>query len=350
MATSQTHYQVLNVPRNASQDAIKQAYRKKIRDNHPDHFEGEIARLRKAGNSARVYALQQRMQKAARTTQRLNEAYAVLSDTARRRDYDLTLAAHTNAKIERERYQRYEASYEKGRRTVKERSHHNAHNPHAPKPMRDGKVPWVIMGVLVVASLMTFSFLTNFLDVVDHTPFTTYVPRNATAEGVVNANDLQATSSARRATEVRRTQAAIAPTSTPRSLASNLASGIALLEIGQYDLALEPLSQAIEQNPQDPIAYMMRGQAYTQLAQNDDDRAHLARAIADYSNAINLDDTLADAYRARGTAFYGLFTQTNEAEAAQQARADFTTFLDLGGEADDALRAMLDVLETSQDA
>lgn len=63
------HYQVLQVRRDASPEVIAAAYRRLMKDAHPDAG-GDTARAR-----------------------RLNAAYEVLSDVAARQRYDLTLAA-----------------------------------------------------------------------------------------------------------------------------------------------------------------------------------------------------------------------------------------------------------------
>lgn len=64
-----SYYDILGVPRNASDAQIKTAYREQIKFFHPDVFQGspEIARQK---------------------SQELNEAYGVLIDHAKRADYD----------------------------------------------------------------------------------------------------------------------------------------------------------------------------------------------------------------------------------------------------------------------
>lgn len=67
------HYEVLGVDRHASADIIKAAYRVQAKKYHPDLTANDP-------NSQRLM-------------QRVNEAYAVLSDPQKRRSYDLTLPA-----------------------------------------------------------------------------------------------------------------------------------------------------------------------------------------------------------------------------------------------------------------
>jgi len=65
-----THYEVLNIPRNSAQGLIKSAYRKKLREVHPDV-------LRTSEDTGQFL--------------RVQEAYAVLSDPVKRKQYDETL-------------------------------------------------------------------------------------------------------------------------------------------------------------------------------------------------------------------------------------------------------------------
>jgi DnaJ-class molecular chaperone len=69
--TPQNYYQILGVEQGAGDKALKEAYRKLAFEFHPD---------RNAGNSA-----------AAERMKQINEAYAVLSDPHKRREYDLLL-------------------------------------------------------------------------------------------------------------------------------------------------------------------------------------------------------------------------------------------------------------------
>jgi molecular chaperone DnaJ len=67
MATNRDYYEILGIPRNASQDEIKQAFRKLARQYHPD--------VSKDGDAEEKF-------------KEINEAYGVLSDADKRARYD----------------------------------------------------------------------------------------------------------------------------------------------------------------------------------------------------------------------------------------------------------------------
>ncbi len=73
-----THYQTLRVTRSASYEEVRRAYYDEARRWHPDHFSGhKVAERELAENAMR----------------KVNEAWRVLGDTARRAEYDELLDA-----------------------------------------------------------------------------------------------------------------------------------------------------------------------------------------------------------------------------------------------------------------
>jgi curved DNA-binding protein CbpA len=75
------YYNILGVDRDASQQAIKEAYRKLAFQYHPDRNTGDPAATEKMKD--------------------INEAYAVLSDVSKRREYDLLRSQYGSFAYER---------------------------------------------------------------------------------------------------------------------------------------------------------------------------------------------------------------------------------------------------------
>ena len=72
--------------------------------------------------------------------------------------------------------------------------------------------------------------------------------------------------------------------------------GLTKLRQGQYELAIQDFSQAIERNPNYAEAFNNRGDAYHLKGDN-------TRALQDFNQAIRLDPSLAEAFFHRGTVY-----------------------------------------------
>src|SRR5262245_43132721 len=100
MAESRDLYSVLGVARDVDADALRTAYRKLARKNHPDVNPGDKA--------------------AEERFKEISRAYDVLSDAEKRRNYDefgeVSLEAGFDAKRAREAKERFEARYGRGER------------------------------------------------------------------------------------------------------------------------------------------------------------------------------------------------------------------------------------------
>lgn len=134
------YYDVLGVPKTASQDEIRRAYRAQIKFFHPDVFrESEaVAKIK---------------------TQQLNEAYAVLSDPTQRALYDSKLNHETaSSKQSAQRPQRESAQQPR-------REPPPAYRQHTVRPQKSGpdfrKLRHVAIAVLAVTFL---SFIVAELD------------------------------------------------------------------------------------------------------------------------------------------------------------------------------------------
>lgn len=91
--------------------------------------------------------------------------------------------------------------------------------------------------------------------------------------------------------------------------------GTALLRKGEYQAAIETLTRAIKQNPEDPLAYNERGAAYTFLDKD-------TEAVEDFTRSIKLDDQFAKSFRSRGAAYF-------RQKKYQEALADFNRAIEL---------------------
>lgn len=77
------YYELLELSKNASEDTIKKVFRILIKKNHPDLFEGEKKKL------------------AEEKVKLLNEAYEVLIDKEKRKDYDFKLNQYNQEENEK---------------------------------------------------------------------------------------------------------------------------------------------------------------------------------------------------------------------------------------------------------
>lgn len=81
------YYEILEVNPKASDEIIKKIYKIKIKKNHPDLFQGE------------------KKKKAEEITKELTEAYDILSDVQKRKDYDIELQNDTQEDSQYYKYQ-----------------------------------------------------------------------------------------------------------------------------------------------------------------------------------------------------------------------------------------------------
>ena len=83
------YYEILEVNPKASEDIIKKVYKIKVKQNHPDLFQGEEKK------------------KAEEKTKEITEAYDILSNKEKRQNYDLELKNNENE--EKDKYIKYES-------------------------------------------------------------------------------------------------------------------------------------------------------------------------------------------------------------------------------------------------
>src|SRR6188508_289025 len=120
---SENHYRTLGVAPTAKLDGIKQAYRQQIRLYHPDTFASRRSEVLRLGDASRLIAIEKEIDNAKKMTQRINAAYAILSDVDARAKYDRLFNEERQAKREAKAYEQRMRSSDDGRRTVKSRPH-----------------------------------------------------------------------------------------------------------------------------------------------------------------------------------------------------------------------------------
>lgn len=340
MTPSQNYYVTLQIKVDADLDTIKRAYRKKIRIYHPDQFAAELSRVKQSGDLVAIQKLEQKLQRAKQMTQQINEAYAVLSDATDRIAYDRYLSNERQRQYKDEIRQQRMQHWDVGRRTVKSRPH--SQNPNIRRnPNQDERVPWVLLVVMIAIISFASILFTNALNRMQ-TPFTRYVPQGYTSEGSVRAIDLQATSNAEQATFVARRTIVFEPSATPRSSSANETLGDRLMSYGIVQNAIDAYSEAIAVDSDNTLIYSKRASAYTVLYENGDADV-IELALADYSEAINLDDSFADAYLERGMLYYDLWLM--QEDFAEEARADLEQYLTLTPQVNsDEIQSILDEL------
>ena len=101
------YYDWLEISRNASPEVVEKAYKTLVKKYHPDLQEGE------------------NKQQAEEMIKKINEAYSVLSDEAKRKQYDETIKEST---ISREDYDRLQQELNNMRRQSTTNDNHNTSN------------------------------------------------------------------------------------------------------------------------------------------------------------------------------------------------------------------------------
>ena len=335
--SKKNYYEILSVDPQADIDTIKRAYRQLMRENHPDKFAAEHARLRRHGTPSALKALEKKMDSAKVQVQRANEAYAVLISETKRKDYDQKLSDDRmkvyNAEIRRQRSREPEMQ----RRTVKSRPHRR---PKAPPP-KYGAVPWILLVFLMIVSLTLFSQLTRALTGGFNN--SRHVPSRPTAEGIISMADLQVTQDVINATYVARTRTANDPTVTPLSAEQYVRTADRLLQRGSVNSAINAYEQAIEADPHDAEIYFKRGQAYMVLFDEGDADAGLL-ALSDFSQTLNLDSTFSAAHRELGLVYFTLWQTSGDINLAHPALHQLETYVSAVDEPDNEILLALSAL------
>jgi curved DNA-binding protein CbpA len=348
-----SHYDILDIPPTADLDAIKRAYRRQMRQHHPDQYIARRDELRRNGDASALRDIERTMQHAQTMTKRINEAYRVLADKEQRERYDRdqflkrqrernNARQNTQARGQtRGQARTYRDPRTTSRTTSRQRVYEQTQKqternaPRTPQASNE-PMPYVWLAGLVIVLLVGFSFVNSFFGGILQAERT-----YPTAIGFT-ADELQATTSSRQATRVARTQAANAPTRTPVGQNDLVASANAFYRAGSFIYAVEGYSEAIVREPANAELYYLRGRAHLGMAVTpQDDPAQ--SAIADFDRAILLDADLVDAYLERGLVYYTRWLVTGDDDDAQQARSDLQRYA-VDVPPDDVVREALDNL------
>ena len=85
---SHDYYGILGVSKNATFEEIRRQYRKLVREHHPDRFNGLRAKYQDKGDEDLLKVIDEKIREAGEKSKLLNEAFEVLSDPIKRKQYD----------------------------------------------------------------------------------------------------------------------------------------------------------------------------------------------------------------------------------------------------------------------
>ncbi|TVR21640.1 MAG: hypothetical protein EA396_07905 [Anaerolineaceae bacterium] len=310
-----THYDVLRITPDATQEQIKRAYRQLMKQYHPDRLEAERAR---AQTPLDRHIVERQISDAHQYTQLLNQAYAVLADPVKRRQYDASIRPATPARAASATdYAAYpykpRPPQDPPRRPppphVKNTPPREDYGPHPNELMR--RIGFSLFFLVALLFVCELSVNSMFVDL--------------EAEGEVA---LQIT---RRNIDATAYALSIPPE--PRSTEEAFfLSAISALNYEDYTGAIDDLSRAIHITPSADL-YYMRGLAYRQRAVGISD-ADNSRARTDFTRALTLQPNFAEAYYQRGVLLYDSWRIYGGDGLRLDALADFEMFAALGDLAD----------------
>jgi curved DNA-binding protein CbpA len=313
-----TYYDTLGLASNASLDDIKKAYRRLMKRYHPDRFEAERAR---ATTPTERKILERQMREAQQRAQQINQAYAVLSNTTKRREYDLSLRPQSSPTYRPTTNTR---AYEYGRTTGdRNRARETQADAQARVNQQEATADFntvgsrILFGLFVLFTLLFMCELTlNFME--------TSPQIQSRAMMTEASNSLQATLQS----------IGVSPNPAPGTLESTLRDGVESLYLEDYDRAIDHLTYAVLVEPQ-ASTYFLRGVAFSRRADGvtsaDNDRA-----ISDFDRALQLNPDYAVAHFESGLIFYDRWRIFGDTDY----RADAIR----------ALQAYMDLVEDNRDA
>ncbi len=289
MAQNPTHYDLLTIPRSASTEDIKRAYRAQMRRYHPDRLQARRAQLQTAGDAEGLQRLEQQISAAVRHSQAINEAYRTLVDPQKRRAYDDSL------------YWREKAESQENSGRTGGYDFYAEEAPPPPPETKADRIPWPIIIGFLFFSLISFGFMSQFIEAANQlnevrlapgtvdTPAATAAP-TSTASYIIQAQQLEAVADD-------------------------------FLEAENYENAVRSYTLAISRQPT-ATRYLKRGRAQEALGRLDE-------ALDDYTLAIEADPSQAQPYKDRGLLFYQRWQSSSSQADLDAATADLEQYLTL---------------------
>lgn len=328
-----THYDVLGIGQQADLEQIKTAYRQQIRQSHPDRFASQRVQLQRTGDETALRTLDAQIDRAKKQTQRINEAYRILSDPVKRADYDRQIRPPEPS------YNPYTGTYSTPPTDrnpyagVYQQSHARTepHAPPTPQPQVE-PVPWAIFAVLTIALLMVFAGLTNFL--VSDPDYV--VSSSATPAGYLPAGSVDATASA---------LANITPIPT-RNADVAIRSADILYDEGLYQDAVDLYSEALDKGGATVELHYKRALAYAAQVENVDD-TQVGAALSDFNAALRLNESRVDVRQSRAWFYYRLWQLSGLRDLGQSALSDFNRVVATQSRPDREIQAAISTLQTA---
>lgn len=171
------YYEILKVSKNASQQEIRDSYKKLIKKYHPDLYKG---------NS----------EYAEKITKELNDTYAILSNEERKKEYDAIINPPTSNIYKPTSYKQnytnmeYEEPIKPSLEDMMKSKIYNIVDEKTSKMNRQSKTFLVIL-VILFALLLTALSIHDYINIVKLSNKSNDLQNNTTTENIINSKSIQ---------------------------------------------------------------------------------------------------------------------------------------------------------------